>query len=502
MLERFPALSQALLAGASPQLRNAATVGGNLMQRTRCAYFRDTSFACNKRLPDSGCSALTGPNRMHAILGTSEHCIATHPSDMCVALMAFEAVIELTGPNGTRTVPIDQFYHLPGDTPQFETVLERGEIITAVELPPTPFGHRSAYLKIRDRASYEFALASVAVALDLHEDGHIRTARVALGGVATRPWRAEETERMLTGCPSACFALSRCGRRGRAASPTPARQCLQSGLDSAGHRPRVGAVDAPMSTSVGQPVDRQDGRLKVTGQAHYAADYSLPGMAYAVPILSTIARGRVLAMHTAEIERLPGVVAVITHQNVIPLHHPVIDFMTASMPGEGRVVLEDDVVHYAGQYIGLVVAETLEQARDAAVRLRVDYREEKPLVDMEDGMDAAYEPELAFGSPVRYSRGTWTRPWRPRRSWCSRPTARPSSITIPWNLPQPPPPGTGTTWSCTMPPSGWSGLATWSPRRWVSKPSESVLSVATSAAALGPRASYGDTPRWLRWRPA
>lgn len=198
VMERFPALSQALLAGASPQLRNAATVGGNLMQRTRCPYFRDLASACNKRQPESGCSAIHGHHRMHAILGTSPSCFATHPSDMCVALVAFEAVIELTGPDGTRTVPITQFHHLPGDTPQHETVLERGEIVTAVELPPTPFASHSAYLKVRDRASYEFALASVAAALDV-QNGVVQAARIGLGGVATRPWRAEETEALLVG---------------------------------------------------------------------------------------------------------------------------------------------------------------------------------------------------------------------------------------------------------------------------------------------------------------
>src|SRR5262249_30792659 len=185
---RYPVLSQAILSGATPQLRNMATVGGNLMQRTRCTYFRDGVSPCNKRVPGSGCAALDGFNRSHAVLGTSEQCIASNPSDMCVALAILDAVVHVRGREGTRTIPFNEFHLLPGDTPERETVLEHGELITAVELPAASFAARSHYLKVRDRASYEFALASAAVALEV-EDGVIRTARLALGGVATRPWR-------------------------------------------------------------------------------------------------------------------------------------------------------------------------------------------------------------------------------------------------------------------------------------------------------------------------
>jgi xanthine dehydrogenase YagS FAD-binding subunit len=195
---RYPVLSQALLSGASPQLRNMATTGGNLLQRTRCFYFRDTAMSCNKREPGSGCPAVHGCNRIHAVLGTSEHCIATHPSDMCVALVALDARIHLTGPRSERTVRIVDFYLEPGDRPERETVIEPGELITAVDIPPLAFARRSIYLKVRDRASYAFALASAAVALDL-DGGRIRDARVALGGVATKPWRAYEAERTLVG---------------------------------------------------------------------------------------------------------------------------------------------------------------------------------------------------------------------------------------------------------------------------------------------------------------
>jgi xanthine dehydrogenase YagS FAD-binding subunit len=195
---RYPLLSQALLAGASPQLRNMATVGGNLLQRTRCHYFYDTGFApCNKRNPGSGCAALEGENRMHAILGASEQCIAVHPSDMCVALAALDAAVRVQSLRGERVIPIAEFHRLPGTEPQRDTTLEPGELVTAVELPPPAFS-RAKYLKVRDRASYAFALVSVAAALDV-QGGVIRRARIALGGVAHKPWRATRTEAALAG---------------------------------------------------------------------------------------------------------------------------------------------------------------------------------------------------------------------------------------------------------------------------------------------------------------
>jgi xanthine dehydrogenase YagS FAD-binding subunit len=198
---RFPVLSQALLSGASPQLRNVATTGGNLMQRTRCYYFRDTTYACNKRHPGSGCAAIDGYNRMHAVLGGSEHCIATHPSDMAVALVALDAVVHIHGTAGERTVPAGEFHLLPGTTPHRETVVQPGELITYVTIPQSPFAAHSAYVKLRDRASYEFALAAAAAALELA--GHrIRSVRLVLGGVATKPWRAQDAERVLHGAPA------------------------------------------------------------------------------------------------------------------------------------------------------------------------------------------------------------------------------------------------------------------------------------------------------------
>jgi xanthine dehydrogenase YagS FAD-binding subunit len=202
VMKRYPVLSQALLAGASAQLRNMATTGGNLMQRTRCYYFRDPAYAaCNKRTPGSGCAALEGFNRIHAVLGGSEHCVATHPSDMAVALVALDAVVHIMGPQGERRVPIEEFHKLPGNTPHIETAVQNGELITYVTLPKSSFAQRSAYVKLRDRASYEFALASAAVAVDL-SGSTIRQVRIALGGVATKPWRSHDAEQALTGAPA------------------------------------------------------------------------------------------------------------------------------------------------------------------------------------------------------------------------------------------------------------------------------------------------------------
>ena len=198
---RYPLLAQALLSGASGQLRNLATTGGNLLQRTRCVYFQDISKPCNKRVPGSGCSAREGYHRELAILGASQACIATHPSDMAVALAALDASVRVLGPQGERTIPLVEFYRLPGDEPQRDTVLEHGELITAVDLPALSFATHSRYRKVRDRASYAFALVSVAAALDV-AGGVVRDVRIALGGVAPVPWRAVRAEAALRGAPA------------------------------------------------------------------------------------------------------------------------------------------------------------------------------------------------------------------------------------------------------------------------------------------------------------
>ena len=207
VIEQYPLISQALLELASPQVRNQATMGGNLLQRTRCPYFRDIGYtACNKRAPGSGCSAVRGENRWHAVLGTSENCIAGHPSDLAVALVALDATVEVRGASGSRTVALADFHRLPGDTPHIESVLEPGEVIAAISVPTSAAAQRSYYLKVRDRASFEFAVVSVAVALDMNGD-RIRQARVALGGVGTKPWRVRRVEEALAGASIDVAAL-------------------------------------------------------------------------------------------------------------------------------------------------------------------------------------------------------------------------------------------------------------------------------------------------------
>jgi xanthine dehydrogenase YagS FAD-binding subunit len=220
VLQRFPVISQALLLGASAQLRNMASMGGNLCQRVRCSYFRDATSPCNKRDPGSGCAALDGFNRGHAILGTSNACIATHPSDVAVALVALDAVVHTRGPRGERAIPVDDFFLLPGDTPEREHPLEHGELIVAIEVPAAPAG-RSVYLKFRDRESYEFALVSVAAAVRT-ADGAVVDVRLALGGVGTKPWRARRAERSLLGRPAAEASFAEAAQEElAAAAPRP-----------------------------------------------------------------------------------------------------------------------------------------------------------------------------------------------------------------------------------------------------------------------------------------
>jgi xanthine dehydrogenase YagS FAD-binding subunit len=212
VVQRFPLISQALLLGASAQLRNMASMGGNLCQRVRCSYFRDATSPCNKRDPGSGCTALGGFNRGHAILGTSDSCIATHPSDVAVALVALDAVVHTRGPDGERAIPIDDFFLLPGDTPEREHPLEHGELIVAIGVPATPVAGRSVYLKFRDRESYEFALVSVAAAVRI-QDGAFAEVRLALGGVGTKPWRARHAERSLLGKPAGEASFAEAARQ-------------------------------------------------------------------------------------------------------------------------------------------------------------------------------------------------------------------------------------------------------------------------------------------------
>jgi xanthine dehydrogenase YagS FAD-binding subunit len=209
VVQQFPVISEALLNSASPQVRNQATMGGNLLQRTRCPYFRDVGYsACNKRTPGSGCAAIGGENRWHAVLGTSENCIAANASDLAVALVALDAVVEVRGTRGQRSVLLSDFHRLPGAAPHIETVLEPGELIAAITVPASPAARRSHYLKVRDRASFEFAVVSAAVALDM-DGARIRQARVALGGVGAKPWRVPQVEAALSGARLESTALRR-----------------------------------------------------------------------------------------------------------------------------------------------------------------------------------------------------------------------------------------------------------------------------------------------------
>ena len=223
MRQHYPLLSEAILSGASPQLRNLATNGGNLLQRTRCPYFMDTGFPhCNKRAPGTGCGAIDGFPRTHAIFGASDQCIATHPSDMCVALAALEATIRVQSRSGERRIPVADFHRLPGSTPEIDTNLKPDELILSIDLPPSPYAGHSHYLKVRDRISYEFALVSVAAALDM--DGRtIRSARIVLGGVAHKPWRATTAEQMLMGKPTGSALFEAAGKEA-VAGAKPRRQ--------------------------------------------------------------------------------------------------------------------------------------------------------------------------------------------------------------------------------------------------------------------------------------
>ncbi|MDB5360219.1 MAG: xanthine dehydrogenase family protein subunit [Rhodospirillales bacterium] len=211
VIRDYPVISQALLASAAPQIRNLGTIGGNLLQRTRCTYFRDTASPCNKRSPGTGCAAIEGVHRTHAIFGGSRQCIATHASDLAVALVALDAVVHLSGPNGARDVRLTELHLMPNDHPDIETVLHPGELILAVSVPAGAWTRRSSYLKVRDRASFEFALTSAAVALDI-QDGKIRAARVAAGGVGTKPWRLPAVEQALVGAPATTATWQRGGR--------------------------------------------------------------------------------------------------------------------------------------------------------------------------------------------------------------------------------------------------------------------------------------------------
>ncbi len=407
----YPAISEALLAGASQQIRNMASMAGNLLQRTRCPYLRDPDQPCNKRDPGTGCAAVGGYNRMHAIFGGSDHgsthphtCIATHPSDLAVALAAHEAVIVVEGPAGTRHIAFEDLHRLPGETPQVDTNLQRGDLIVAIELPA--FRGNSHYLKVRDRASYAYALVSCAVALQM--DGErIAAARIALGGVAHKPWRVRAAEEMLTGQQptrelfrsAAAQALQGARTyRMNGYKPTLARVLVERALLETARlepSPRPGRhgvrierrrpwrhpanlthhcsfsrpMDKPLLnlgtafTSIGQDLPRADGRRKVTGAATYTAEWQIPGLTYGAVVDSAIARGgTVRAIDASAALAAPGVLAVVTHENAPRLHALPSHGAGQQITGEGglgeeRQPLQDGTIYYGAQSVAVVVAD-------------------------------------------------------------------------------------------------------------------------------------------------
>src|SRR4029453_4097831 len=390
---------------------NMATTAGNLVQRTRCVYFCDTAMPCNKREPGTGCPATTGANRMLAILGTSEHCIATNPSDMCVAMAALEATIHVQGPKGVRAIAIGNFHLLPGTTPYRETVLEPGDLITHVTLPPSVAGSKQVYLKLRDRASYEFALASAAVVITVAA-GKVTRARIALGGVGTKPWRSPEAEAALVGQPTDQANFRNAAEAAlRDAKPQSengfkielAKRCLTHVLQMATTLLIEGVnmsatEDIPTTSSIGRDTPRVEGPVKVTGKAQYTSDFHFPGLLYAVPVGATIANGRILELDTASAEKMPGVRAIFHRANIGKIFRSTLQANFQGVCEERRPPFEDDIIRYYGQYIALAVADTFETAKAAADAVRATYAAEKPNVETHlEADDDPDEVDTTFG---------------------------------------------------------------------------------------------------------
>jgi CO/xanthine dehydrogenase Mo-binding subunit/CO/xanthine dehydrogenase FAD-binding subunit len=419
---RYPLLAQALLAGASAQLRNKATTGGNLLQRTRCAYFYDVAKACNKRAPGSGCAALGGHNRTHAILGASEACIAVHPSDMAVALMALDARVETLATDGaTRTLALADLYRDPADGPERDSVLAHGELITTVTLPPPPPGAQH-YRKVRDRASYAFALVSAAVVLAVR-DGRIASVRIALGGVAHKPWRALDAEAFLAGQPAdgAHFAqaadLALAGARGRGGNDFKillARRTLARALADAAARSAGQAVDARLPDRPRQETPDQsgapprvEGALKVTGRARYSAEYARAGeAAYGWIVPATIGKGRIVRLDTARAQALSGVLAVLTHQNA-PLQAAPHPRVSPNRFERAEPYLYGPQVRWYGEPVALVIADTLETARHGAALVEAEYEPDPDArYDFDAALEYAYLPERCnAGAPTETRAG-------------------------------------------------------------------------------------------------
>ena len=379
----FPVLAQAVLAGASGQLRNMATVGGNLLQRTRCLYFQDVTKPCNKRVPGSGCPARAGEHRNLAILGGSPHCVATHPSDMAVALAALDAVVHVEGAAGRRAMPLGELYRLPGDEPDRETTLDRGDLITAVEVPALGYAGNSAYRKVRDRASYAFGVASVAAALDV-ADGVVREARIALGAVAPLPWRARRAEQVLAGQAGHGRVVRPRRRRRTGRGRAAARQCVQ-GHPGPQHR-GPDALRAGRGPSGRRRVTaRVDGPDKVTGRARYAFEHQVDGAAYVWAVPSVIAKGTIRSVDASDALALPGVLAVLTPDNA------------PRLPGTGDpelALFQSRAVAYRGQFVAAAVADTLEAAREAASLVMISYEQAAHDVTLTASHPGLYKPDF------------------------------------------------------------------------------------------------------------
>jgi xanthine dehydrogenase YagS FAD-binding subunit len=364
-------LSRALLAGASGQLRNKATTAGNLLQRTRCPYFYDTNQPCNKRQPGSGCAALDGINRQHAVIGSSDSCIATNPSDMAVAMRALDAKIETVRPDGaTRRIPIADFHHLPGDTPHVETALAPGELITSVLLPK-PLGGTHIYHKVRDRASYAFALVSIGAIVQ--RDG---TGRVAVGGIAHKPWRVEAAEAEMPRGAKAVASQLLAGAKPTEANAfkvTLVERTLAAVLTEAkgwAMKFDTPAISNPIDQLkiIGHPTSRIDGPLKTTGTAIYAYEwhdaFSTPTYGYVVG--AGIAKGRIASIDLTRAKAASGVISIVTAENAGKLGKG--KYNTAKLLGG------PEIDHYH-QAVAVVVAESFEQARSAAQLIKIDYDE-------------------------------------------------------------------------------------------------------------------------------
>ncbi|WP_419924027.1 molybdopterin cofactor-binding domain-containing protein [Candidatus Poriferisocius sp.] len=394
---RFPFLSQAIAAGASGQLRNMATTAGNLMQGTRCVYFQDLTTPCNKRSPGTGCAAVQGFGKHNAIFETTEHCVAAHPSDLCTALVALDATVVAVSSGAERRIPFADFHRPAGDTPHLDTNLGQGELIVAVEIAPLPFTTRSRYRKVRERASYAFAMVSVAAAIDV-ADGIVRDVRLGLGMVSHRPFRARVAEEALRGAPATAdsfraaadaeLAAARPGRQNSYKIPQLRNTIVAVLSELTEDRPPAATVNAP-SAGVSEPARDQvfggpggeararvDGPLKVTGTAPYAYEQPVDNPAYLFPLSATIAKGRVKSFDTTAVESLPGVLMVMTHENA-----PRLRLRT----DPSLWILQSGKVHYWGQFIGAVVAETPAIARHAASLVEVAYEEA--------AFDAAFSPD-------------------------------------------------------------------------------------------------------------